>query len=221
MPTPALLRPGGLEAIAELAVEFQLPSVSTAITPSRACPRCSCARSQPSCSALPLRPCQLPAPPAGPGGPREPPGLAQKSRRQRARGSAAAGVGAVPHSAVPAATTMGPPRCVELPAKGHYVLTNAHVPTGCIAGELPAGASVCVDNVAELDLEASRDGFCWSACAAAEKHSHSTPQPGMLGMLASAAICSVMGWHDGPSVACAAPPHLDRCFPTPAILCPA
>jgi cytosine/adenosine deaminase-related metal-dependent hydrolase len=48
---------------------------------------------------------------------------------------------------------MGPPRCVELPTKGHYVLTNAHVPTGCIVGELPAGVSVCVDNVAELDLE--------------------------------------------------------------------
>ena len=50
---------------------------------------------------------------------------------------------------------MGPPRCVELPAKGHYVLANVHVPTGCIVGKLPADASVCVDNVAELDLEAS------------------------------------------------------------------
>lgn len=51
--------------------------------------------------------------------------------------------------------TVGQPRCVELPSRGHYVLTNAHVPTGCIAGNLPAGVSVCVDNVAELDLEAS------------------------------------------------------------------
>lgn len=47
-------------------------------------------------------------------------------------------------------------RCAALPAKGgHYVLANAHVPTGCIQGELPAGASVCVDNLAQLDVEVS------------------------------------------------------------------
>lgn len=85
------------------------------------------------------------------------PALAQKSRRQRGRGGAASGVGAAPRAtpAVPAIMTVGQPRCVELPSRGHYVLTNAHVPTGCIAGNLPAGVSVCVDNVAELDLEAS------------------------------------------------------------------
>lgn len=38
----------------------------------------------------------------------------------------------------------------------HYVLANAHVPTGCIQGAPPAGAAVCVDNLAQLDIEASR-----------------------------------------------------------------
>jgi hypothetical protein len=49
---------------------------------------------------------------------------------------------------------MAAPRCAELPAGGgHYVLANTRVPTGCIEGAIPAGTSVCVDNLAQLDIE--------------------------------------------------------------------
>ncbi|EFN58847.1 hypothetical protein CHLNCDRAFT_34176 [Chlorella variabilis] len=46
------------------------------------------------------------------------------------------------------------PRCVELPhGGGHYVLANARVPQGCVEGGVPASTHVCVDNLAELDIE--------------------------------------------------------------------
>ncbi|KAI3436637.1 hypothetical protein D9Q98_006053 [Chlorella vulgaris] len=54
---------------------------------------------------------------------------------------------------------MAAPRCAELPAGGgHYVLANTRVPTGCIEGAIPAGTSVCVDNLAQLDIEV-REGM--------------------------------------------------------------
>jgi len=46
------------------------------------------------------------------------------------------------------------PRCVALPPSGGtYLLANAHVPAGCIQGGLPLGAPVCIDNLAEVDIQ--------------------------------------------------------------------
>lgn len=55
----------------------------------------------------------------------------------------------------------GSQHCAAVPSGGgHYTLANAHVPTGCIQGALPEGVSVCVDNLAQLDIEVgSRRGF--------------------------------------------------------------
>ena len=53
---------------------------------------------------------------------------------------------------------MAAPRCVAVPSRDHYVLANAHVPTGCIEGGASSiaggGASLCVDvdNLAAVDI---------------------------------------------------------------------
>ena len=54
---------------------------------------------------------------------------------------------------------MAAPRCVAVPSRDHYVLANAHVPTGCIEGGASSiaggGASLCVDvdNLAAVDMD--------------------------------------------------------------------
>ena len=48
-----------------------------------------------------------------------------------------------------------PQRCVAVPpGGGHYLLVDAHVPTGCVQGALPPGLEIDVDNLARLDIEA-------------------------------------------------------------------
>jgi len=45
------------------------------------------------------------------------------------------------------------PRCVTLPrGGGRYLLSNAHIPTGCVQGPLPGAVSMCVDNLALCDM---------------------------------------------------------------------
>jgi cytosine/adenosine deaminase-related metal-dependent hydrolase len=63
------------------------------------------------------------------------------------------------------------PRCVEVPASSHYVLANARVPAGCVEGGLPAGTHVCVDHLAELDIEV-RDGRVAALHPAGEAAAH-------------------------------------------------
>ncbi|PSC72883.1 Cytosine deaminase [Micractinium conductrix] len=46
--------------------------------------------------------------------------------------------------------------CVALPRGGAYVLLHARVPTGCIQGAVPGQVPVCVDNLAELDIEVAQ-----------------------------------------------------------------
>ena len=56
---------------------------------------------------------------------------------------------------------MAAPRCVAVPGRDHYVLANAHVPTGCIQGGsagITGNASLCVDvdNLAAVDIVVRR-----------------------------------------------------------------
>ena len=64
-------------------------------------------------------------------------------------------------------------RCVSLPSRGSYVLTNAQVPAGCLQGDVVGTPSVCVDNLAAVDLEVSggRVAAVYAAGQAA-RHTH-------------------------------------------------
>lgn len=78
----------------------------------------------------------------------------QPARRTPDEAAAAPAGAAAPAAGQPNGMSAAPQRCVAVPpAAGHYLLADAHVPTGCVHGALPPGLAVDVDNLARLDIE--------------------------------------------------------------------